>query len=157
MGTIDFSKGFLLPATNLAKLFRVPLVGRGIVGVEFQGLFVLSLSSGKIPVVLHLVAGQNGMGMSQRRIQLQRLAGSGVRLRIVFAGSATIIRQYAIGIGQARIRQSVAVVFVDGLIKIRDCVVKVSMLPLVPRVTPLQIQFIGLWILCALFGDVLLF
>ena len=101
------------------------MVCRGIVGIEFESLLVLSLSSGKIPVVLHLVAAQNGMGMSQGRVQLQRFAGSGIRLRIVFAGSATIARQYAIGIGQTRIRQSVAGVFGDGLIEIGDCGLKV--------------------------------
>src|SRR5713226_583321 len=60
--------GFRLPAPNRANILRVPHVCRGIVGVEFQSLLVLSLSSGKIPVVLHLVTAQNGMGMSQRRV-----------------------------------------------------------------------------------------
>src|ERR1019366_8743335 len=63
----------------------------------------------------------------------------------------------SIGIGQTRIRQSVAGVFGDGLIEIGDRGGKVRRSPFVPRVTPLQIQLVGFWILGALFGDLLLF
>ena len=73
MSAIGFSKGLLLPAPNLAYALRVPLVGRGIVGIEFECLLELSLSSGKIPVVSHLVGAQNGMGTSQGRILLWRI------------------------------------------------------------------------------------
>src|ERR1700730_1255099 len=107
MTSIDFSQGFLLPATNEANIVRVPLVGCGIVGVKFESLLVLSLPAGKIPVVLHLIAAQNGVGMGQCRVQLQRLASGGIRLWIVFSGIATKARQYVIGIGQTRIRQCI--------------------------------------------------
>src|SRR5271170_5484554 len=83
LGAFDFSKSFLLPATHYSNIDRVPLVGRGIGGVECQSLLVLRLSSGKIPVVLHLVAAQNSMGTSQGRVQFQGFAGRRVRLRIV--------------------------------------------------------------------------
>ena len=103
MSKIDFRKGFLFSAPDLANIVGVPLVRSGIVGVEFERLLELSLSARKIPVVLHLVAAQNGMRMSQGRVQLQGLAGGAVRLRKVFVWIAAKVRQYGIGIGQTRI------------------------------------------------------
>src|SRR5208337_2712163 len=63
MRTIDFRKGFLFSAPNHANIVRVPLMRSGVVGVELERLLELSLSPRKIPVVLHLVAAQNGMRM----------------------------------------------------------------------------------------------
>jgi hypothetical protein len=48
VSTIDFSKGFLLPTANHRNIVWVPPVPRGIVGVEFEGLLELSLSSGRV-------------------------------------------------------------------------------------------------------------
>src|ERR1700693_1420096 len=146
MGTIDFSNDLLLPAPNYPNSFRVPLVSRGIVGVEFESLLELCLSPGKIPIVLHLVDAKNGMGASQGRVQLQGPAGGGIRFLVVFAGNAIITRQYAIGIGQTRIRQSVAGVFSDGLIEVGNCCLNVGVSSLVPRITAFQVEFIGFWI-----------
>src|SRR6266849_5719324 len=60
-----FCNGLLLSATNLGNIICVIQVRRGIVGIEFEGLPVLGLSPGKIPVVLHLIGSQDGMGMGQ--------------------------------------------------------------------------------------------
>src|SRR5271169_67301 len=68
MREIDFRNGFLLPASDHGDLVGVPLACGGIVGVEFERLLELSLSPTKIPVILHLIAAQNGMRMSQRRV-----------------------------------------------------------------------------------------
>src|ERR1019366_1908280 len=122
VGAIDLSNGFLFPATEHGKVERVQPVRPGIAGVEFQSLLVLSLASGKIPVVLHIVAAQNSMGIGQGRVQLQRLAGGSIGFWIVFAGTATSkASQCAIAIGQTHICQSVAGVFRDGLIEIGNC------------------------------------
>src|ERR1035437_11077614 len=89
MGAIDLSNGFLFPATEHGKVERVQPVHPGIAGVEFQSLLVLSLASGKIPVVLHIVAAEYSMGIGQGRVQLQCLAGGSIGFWIVFAGTAT--------------------------------------------------------------------
>src|SRR5579864_1288915 len=122
VGTIDFSKGSLLPAANQSNSGSVPPVPSGIVRVEFESPLELSLSSGKVPVVLHLVVAQNSVGTCQSSVQLQCLSGGGVRLRKAFAGAAiTNGRQSVIGLRETRIRQSVAGVFGDGLIEIGGC------------------------------------
>src|SRR6266571_5795114 len=78
VSAISFSNRLLLSAANLANIRCVPMMCRGIVGVEFEGLLVLGLSPGKIPVVLHVIAAQDGMGMGQGRTQLKRLSGGGI-------------------------------------------------------------------------------
>ena len=65
VSAIDFSDGLVLPATNPGDILCVPLVRRGIVGIEFEGLPVLGLSPGKIPVLIHLIGAQDSMGMGQ--------------------------------------------------------------------------------------------
>src|SRR5215469_9956424 len=138
-------------------MFRKPLIRSGIVGIEFNGLPTLSLSSSKIPIVQHLDVAEDGMGMGQGRVQLQRFAGRGTSLRISFVGiTAAVIGQYDIGIGQTAIRQSVAGVSGYGLIEIGDCAGNVRKSSSVPRVTTLQIQLVGFRILRTLLGDLLL-
>jgi hypothetical protein len=34
MGRVDFREGFLLPAANLGNICSVPLVSRGVAGIE---------------------------------------------------------------------------------------------------------------------------
>src|SRR5580700_8824506 len=97
---IGFGEGFPFSAANLANFVAVPLMRRGIVRVEVERLPELSLSSGEIPVVLYFVAAQNGVRMSQGRVQFQRLAGGGVRLGKVLVLITAIIWQHCIGIGQ---------------------------------------------------------
>lgn len=65
VSTIGFSKSLLLPAAKRAEIVRVPHVGHGIVGIEFESVLVFGLSSGEIPVVENFAAAQNGMGMDQ--------------------------------------------------------------------------------------------
>src|ERR1700674_1641496 len=123
---------------SMARSNALQPVRPGIAGVEFQSLLVLSLASGKIPVVLHIVAAQNSMGIGQGRVQLQRLAGGSIGFWIVFAGTATSkASQCAIAIGQTHICQSVAGVFRDGLVEIGNCGGEVRRGLLVPVVTPL--------------------
>src|SRR5215469_8554537 len=80
--------------------FGVPMVGRCIVRIELKSLLIFSLASSEVPLELHLVAAQNGMGTSQGRIQLQCFTTSGIRLRIVFARAGAVDGQYGIGISQ---------------------------------------------------------
>ena len=65
VSAIDLNSGRLLSATNLGNITCVSHVRRGVVRIEFEGLPVLGLSPGKIPVVLHLIAAQDSMGMGQ--------------------------------------------------------------------------------------------
>ena len=65
VSAIGFSNGLLSSATHRANIFCVPLVRRCIVGIEFEGLPVLGLSPGKIPVLIHLIGAQDSMGMGQ--------------------------------------------------------------------------------------------
>jgi hypothetical protein len=78
VGTIGFSNGVLLPATNHRNSECVPHVCGGIVRIEFESLLELSFSSGKIPVVRHLVDTKKRMGASQRRVakSLKRTVGT---------------------------------------------------------------------------------
>jgi hypothetical protein len=133
MGAIDLSQCFLLSAANSAEAFRIPLVGRGVVGIKFNRFFELRFSSGKVPVVPHLVAAQHGVEMSQRGIQLQRFAGGGIRLRILLVWIPSKVRHYRIGVGQRGIGQSVVGVFGDGLIEIGNCRLQICQRSLVPE------------------------
>src|SRR5712691_5591611 len=65
VSTTGFSNGLLFSATNPANVPRVPHVRRGVFGIELEGLPVLSLSPAKIPVVLHFIGAEDGMGMGQ--------------------------------------------------------------------------------------------
>src|SRR5215469_7012805 len=94
-------EGFLFPAAKAANLSCVPLVGCGIVGIEFKSLLELSLSSRKVPLPQHLLGiAQDCVGTSQVRVQLQCFPRSGVRFRIGFPRiAATVTWQHGIGIG----------------------------------------------------------
>src|SRR5690348_17210760 len=118
MSALGFRNGLLFSAADPTDVRRMPLMSRGIVGIEFQRPFELGLSSRKIPIMLHLEAAQNSMGMSKSRVQLQCLAGGGVRSGNGFAYGAAVTRQGGIGICQTGIRQRIARVFGNGLIKI---------------------------------------
>src|SRR5215469_13447629 len=74
VGTISLSKGLLLSAPNPANIVSVSLVCDSVIGIKFESLLEFSLSSGKIPVVLHLGVAENSMGIAQRAVQLQRFA-----------------------------------------------------------------------------------
>ena len=62
---IDFRQCLLLSAADHAQSFGEPLVSGGIVRIECKGLLEFSLATGKIPVIFHLDAAQNGVGMRQ--------------------------------------------------------------------------------------------
>ena len=141
--TIDFGNGILFAAANHPNIVGIPLPRRGIVGIKFKRPFELSFSAGKVPLVLHFVASQNGVGMRQRRVQLESLAGRAVRLGELLAGIAAKIWQHGINIGQPRIGQGVARIFLDGLIKIGDSLLEFGIGAVVPGVAPFQIQVIG--------------
>src|SRR5215471_17495995 len=62
-GTSDIGKGFLFSAPDITEILPVPHVRRSVIRVEFQGFLVLRLSPDKIPVILRLIAAQNGVKM----------------------------------------------------------------------------------------------
>src|SRR5271167_1550949 len=157
MSTIDFSQCFLLPAPKDTQIVCISLVCMCIVGVEFQSLLELSLSSRKIPFPCHLHAAQIDVGTGQGGVQFKCFEGGSSCLRDVFDGAGTVVRQYGVGIGQPCIRRRVAGVFGNGLIEIGDCRLKVCTSPFGPVGAPLQIQLIGFWILCALLASLRLF
>src|ERR1700691_2171449 len=155
MSARNFRQRLLLPASECAEVFGVPLVGRGIVGVELQRFLELRFTPGKIPVVAHLVTTQNGMRMREGRVQLHGPAGSRIGFRIEFAGINPKKRYYRIGVGKPGVGQSVSGVFGDGLIEIGDGGPQVRKRPLVPGVAPFQIQRVSLRIPGALIDDLL--
>src|SRR5438445_13861509 len=71
-------------------------------------------------------AGHDAVRRWSDREFIQRPAGGGIRLRIGFAGIATIGWQYRISVSQARVCESVARVCGNGLIEIGDCSVNVQ-------------------------------
>src|ERR1700721_3409748 len=118
MSASNFRQRLLLSASECAEVFGVPLVGRGIVGVELQRFLELRFTSGKIPVIAHLVAAQNGMRMREGRVQLHGPASTRIGFRIVFAGINRKKRYYGIGVGKPGGGHSVSGVLGDGLIEI---------------------------------------
>jgi len=134
VGTIDLDNGLLMPA-QCAQFFRIPLVGGGVIGIEFDRLLEFGLSSGEVPVVLDFVCSQHGVGMSQGRVQLQGFAGGGIGFGKILAGISKKEMSHRVDVGQPRVSQGVFGILGDRLIEVRNGGRKIRGRALVPGVT----------------------
>ena len=65
MGPGAFVNGILCPASDFAESLGKPLVGGRVTGVELNGFSELCLATGKIPVVFHHQAAEDGVRVGQ--------------------------------------------------------------------------------------------
>src|SRR6185295_7435708 len=131
------------------QAFAIPLMREGMIGIEFQGPLERAFSVGQVPVIILQNGRQRGVGFPQRIVEFDRLQGgalsfgTGARWRCVSPNSKLVI-----GVGQASPDQGVRWLLVEGLVKKCEALPKTIFGSLIPVVAPLEVEAIGIRILC---------
>src|SRR5262249_2434388 len=119
-GSFGFGKSFLIAAADPVDILCVPEVRGAVIRVPFERLLVFRLSSGKVPLVFHFVAAYDRVGMTERRVEFQRLAGRRVGFWIGVRRIAAVRWQNRIGVSQTGVGKGIAGVIGDCSIEIGD-------------------------------------
>src|SRR6266576_2919962 len=119
-------------------------MGGGRIGIKFESAFEFGFRPRPIPLVGFANKSKRNVGLRQAVINLERLCGSrlGVLANLV-RGHVPRISEERVGIGKARIGQSVMWISINGLLEEINSLGESNFCPFVLIIKTLQIELIS--------------
>ncbi len=158
-GGIELERGVALDQRLVESPVRrqpegVPLVRRGVGGIQLDGPLKFSPGGFPVPIVDEQAPGERGVGLGEGVVELESLPRVGFRPRKPFGDrDAAIVQLKRVRIGEPGVGRRVAAVLLDGLLEISDRLSDSLLGALVPGVTAFEVEPVGLEVLGVALGS----
>ena len=131
-------------AAHRSQVVAIPLMGRGVTRIQFDGALKLLLRLAPVPVVIELDQSQFRVAFYAGWIQLQSLTGGSARLRPRNFRRQRLGSEERVSSGQPGVCGREGGILRDGVLKELDALVEPGFRALVPEIAALEIRLIGI-------------